>query len=199
MREDDKNTTHLSLDLTPQEQESIKRAVADITLAWGHLENSLADLLDGAAGINDLRISSAIFFTPPGIETRLKITSNAFVSFLNTAQGVPAFVSDQWNCLMNALGRMRDTRNSVAHGQIVKITARRKTHIRLTQPIANLAGILNFAAGQLPGLSENDIAISARSVNRAATDVSSKFLRGVPVIRSGDYSTLPDIFGLGAA
>jgi hypothetical protein len=106
--------TPLRLDSTAPEVEPFRRAVADVILAWAHVENSLTDLLAAAIGHKSHEIASAILFSPNNIETRIDITDNAVrACLLYDHDPLEKRFLAIWEPITNALNRLRKTRNKV--------------------------------------------------------------------------------------
>jgi hypothetical protein len=158
-----------------EDTEKLRRGVADVTLAWGHVENSLVTLLAGVLREDGAAITSAMYFSLTGLESRLRLMDSAMVQFaeMNAAHDEIIAV---WANIMSALNRLRKTRNKVAHGQIVthNAGAPSRSCVRLTSPIFDFkSSILAYEKGQLPGIGSDDLQTSCLAVGKIINKLQS--------------------------
>lgn len=136
-----------------EEGEKIRNGIADVTLAWAALETSFVFLLAHILRRVPVGMVGKIYFTPAGLEVRTSIVSNAFYE-LFARDSVRETICPQWDTLMNTVGRIRQTRNKVAHSTITFFQNANKGYYRLVSPMgkddAELAKSL--AAKQKPGM-----------------------------------------------
>lgn len=177
-----------------REHMALRSMVADVTLAWADLENTLVMFLAAIMGGDTFKgLASAIYFAPGNLETRLAIVDRAFRELLFD-NPVEDHLGSTWNTLMNALGRLKVTRNKVAHGQIVTIALGTRQHVKLTAPIFDFQRSREIRRqNQLIGLSSHDIQNSVDAVRRAGRKIRTFSEKVVPLVRSGDTSTLRKI------
>jgi hypothetical protein len=144
-----------------QEHLALREAISQIVLAWSNIENDFMLVLQGVLNDPTGAIASAIYFAPASAEVRMKIVDRALDAHIEGSQYYER-ISRAWQHTLHAANRVKKTRNTVSHGQLVTVGWNGKNHIRLTAPLFNFRP---FAAAhskrQLPGLSSNDIRKSA--------------------------------------
>jgi hypothetical protein len=171
------------------ESARLRDSVAAITFAWAAVENSMTLVLARVIKdpIGDL--ASAIFFAPSALETRLAIVNSAVREIIHFLS-IKTDVEKPWSTIMNRLGRLKETRNKVAHGQQQTfISPRNRRHIRLMPPLYNVQAARSHPSRQIPGLSANDISGSARSVHKTVKSIDL-FQEIVPLIHTREISSL---------
>src|SRR5262249_4458590 len=87
--------------------------IAEITLAWAHVEHALAQLLDKMIKHPPDFLAYAIFFTPTNLETRIGIVDAVFRQVVFEHPYAPDILK-RWGALLNTLTRLKRTRNKVA-------------------------------------------------------------------------------------
>jgi hypothetical protein len=148
--------------------------VAAMTFAWANLENAMVILLGNIIEPKLIgRFSSAIYFAVGGLDVRISIVDAAFRELLDQHQFRDQ-IMEKWDSLLNTIGRLKRTRNKVAHGQITTTSANGKNHVRLTAPIFHQqSSRAAFRKRQIPGISANDLEKSVQAVNQAITQLFS--------------------------
>jgi hypothetical protein len=170
-----------------EEQRRLHSGVATVTLAWANVENAMAILLGGILQDAPARISSAILFAPNNLETRINIVSRALEALV--AENPKADeIMRLWGTLMNKLGRLKSTRNKVAHGQILASHFNGKNHVRLSAALFDF-GRQVWSGGNPPGLTSGDLENSARAVAELTQRID-EFNGVVQHIHTGDAEAL---------
>jgi hypothetical protein len=166
----------------------LRNGVATATLAWSEIENAMTELLTAILNRDDMHLPAAMYFSLSGIEARFRLVSAALVELLHplkkAQEKLP--VADQsadqvlklWRPLANRLRRLKDTRNQVAHGQIMSIGGwaddDKLGTPRLTSPMWDVMrrlGDLRASRKPPPGLRSNDIFVHSAAVTKAAEHI----------------------------
>ena len=138
--------------------------LANVTLNWSWVENHLVALLSVIIGEKSPVISSAIYFSANSLDSRMAMVDAAFKMFL-MLRPEGEILSPHWTTTLNALKRLKATRNKIAHGQIISLHQNGKHHARLTSPIFDIGRLgREMRSGQMPGLSANDVENAAQAV-----------------------------------
>jgi hypothetical protein len=172
-----------------EETRRLREGVALITFAWANVENAMAMLLHAILRDDQGRFSSAIYFTPSAIETRFNIVNKAFHELLDGTP-VEKELSEVGSKIFSKLQKLKETRNKVAHGQVVTSgSLNGKNHVRLMHPIFNVQKSREaFRAGQLAGLTASDLEKHLAIVSQLVTRL--EVLRSiVDLIHEGDFAT----------
>jgi hypothetical protein len=188
-----------------EEQDAIRRGVADLTFAWASVENAmvmlLAELLRYPSGyVGSGHLASAIYFTPASIEVRTKLVESAVkcrvrLACANLTSGaqIEAHMLEEWGLVMTRLTRLRKTRNKVAHGEMTVFggTANAPGYARLTAPMLKMDDDREEALlkGQKPGLGSNELKTSTTAVILAVEQIRN-FWPLVQLLDDGDSASL---------
>jgi hypothetical protein len=157
-----------------EEQKAIIEGIANVTLAWGGVESALVTILFTVLGADDLHkqhIASAMYFSLSSLEARIGIV-NAAVGQIYVGHQLEKGFSAEWKCAIARINRLKKTRNIVAHGTIMTISAfspEGKSRVRLMAPMLNLksttAAFSNLP--QIPGLGSNELSEAVRATGEA--------------------------------
>lgn len=180
-----------------EEKKAIIEGIANVTLAWGSVENALIVNLFAAIGADDQRkqhIVSAMYFSLNNLESRIGIVKAA-VEQVYAGHALESKFATEWQCAIKRLDRLKKTRNIVAHGQINTITGfspHVKTHVRLMAPMLNLkstkAAMSNLP--QIPGLGSNEL----REAVKATGEATARLFEFPPLVRMiSDPAALPTL------
>jgi hypothetical protein len=147
-----------------QDEMALRGGVADVTLAWATVENSLMSLLDFI--VNERKtlalrqIVSAMYFSLTNLESKFRMVDTALKQFVHGHPAEAEFLAVWHGTVENRFTRLKATRNAVAHGQIVAI----RNRARLTAPIFDFAPSRQVRKGhQLPGMGPDELRQSAEA------------------------------------
>jgi hypothetical protein len=91
-------------------------AIAQANTSWARIENAMAGLLEALLGYSRDYIALHIYFAPNNTETRFKIVDTvARVKWRNYETHK---LISEWASIYTAVGRVKETRNRIAHGEI---------------------------------------------------------------------------------
>ncbi|MCL7998008.1 hypothetical protein M8994_07110 [Brucella sp. 21LCYQ03] len=157
------------MDALDEEHQRLRLAMSSILLEWSKIETQLAYLLVHIIGNKngiDQMIALSIFFSPTGLEPRIKIVEDSFKALTNLASD-PASQNaawKRWEALRGALKKSKDMRNTVAHGTISAMwvnpeSAPAKNHVRLTSNTFDFTRMdfEKMAKGAVLGFSASDL------------------------------------------
>jgi len=145
--------------------DDMAKAVAQADTAWSRIENAMASLLEKLIGSYNDTIALHIYFAPSNTETRFKIV-DAAAQVKMTDKKVPDDLFAEWNIVFNAVGRAKEVRNRIAHGEIQTPGQKRKGELvfqaRLTASSFDISRRLKEPRPpQWPGLSTNQVRATA--------------------------------------
>jgi|GEM_PF-5423742 len=157
----------------------MRGAIADLLCSWATLENFLAFLLSmmtAQEGTPGWQVGLAIYFAPNNFETRIKIVDTALKEWFRGAKGEQKALST-WTTISNAINRLKNTRNSVAHGTTHihgkgSSKGGGRTYVRLSAPMLDINRHRKHRKHNIPGLSVTDLLQSI-----ARTDAQSTRIR----------------------
>ncbi len=175
------------------EEAQINSAVAELFGKWADLEDRHAVILETIIG--DPNVAFRIYFAPSNTETRLRIVDAAVVGMITgrsriNPRGTRERILECWRRINASVQRLKNTRNTVAHGHLGTISTPRKDHTRWLSPKYDIARW--GATGQIDGLSVNDIQNCATAIERVIKQmwVFDDVLRGLKGLHK---SPLPQI------
>lgn len=185
------------------ERAAIKNGIAEVILAWSKVETWLLILFSEITGEGgEYPVTEAIYFTPAALEIRTKLVDNAFCAYIENEQrrgdqtqsglteAISVEILSEWASVLNLLGRLRKTRNKVAHGQ-TQLFALDPEGEKLVMRLSSVQD-QPFVNGQPPGMASNDLIVSAAAVESAA-DLIGFFWKIVGRLRDpGIWQPLPD-------
>lgn len=137
--------------------EKMRLAVGAALMNWGDLENALAHFLRDLLQHPDNSIAPVIYFAPNNTETRLYIVDgivNHILCHTTIHFGEELYLC--WQKVLSRINKSKDSRNRLAHGQIVTWQKNDKPHVRLTASIYDVSRFRKDF-GQMPGISLNDV------------------------------------------
>jgi hypothetical protein len=104
-----------------EETDELVRSVGNVTLAWAHLDTSLAELLASIIGdrSHNHALAAAIYFAPGSLDVRLKVVDQAINAVMHD-QPASDMTLPLWSGIHNRIKRQKDVRNAVAHGMIAR-------------------------------------------------------------------------------
>lgn len=158
------------------EEEAIRRAVGDASVAWAGLESALCWIFItlGFFEQRDAHLPGVIFYSPSNFETRLSLIDDLmsyhFVVNALPQTHMPAIYA-LWPRLRNRISTKQAKRNAVAHGNLVSQNAGelRKRRVRLSPALLDTLRLHPArVAKQYYGMSSNDINQFTQSVIRLA-------------------------------
>lgn len=163
-----------------------------MTLVWAEAENVMVILLSRIL-MNDpaASMASTLYFSINNLDGRIGMVDAAF-RFI--AERVPdpekTLILKLWGSLHNQIQRLKRTRNTVAHGQIITVARRNVNKVRLSSPMFDFnRHAAAHAARQFPGLSANDIENSITSA-RAMNERIDQFREIAEMVTAGDMPAL---------
>jgi hypothetical protein len=171
-------------------------AVANANTSWARVENAMAGLLEWLLGYSSDNVALHVYFAPSNTETRFKIVDAAAqVKWKgHTAHNLLA----EWTPIFQALGRAKEARNRIAHGEVkIASQTRRgsKTYqARLTVLSFDIARKRKEAKPrQWPGMSLRDVKATADRFFWLAVQIEEmrEYWKAYSI---GPQSSLPEIF-----
>ncbi len=155
-----------------REYERMQAAILDGHHAWAWFECGFAWLLRNALRSDHPDAAGHIYFAPAATETRLAIV-DAVVRLVVTDHPLEERFLVQWAGVLNRAGRIRQTRNTIIHGQVVGVRRypKDRSRTRLVAVLADTRRTIEQQRGrQLPGLSINDVRQNAEAMKRMGED-----------------------------
>jgi hypothetical protein len=145
--------------------EDMAKTVAQATTSWSRVENAMATLLEKLIGYSTDNIGTHIYFAPNNTETRFKIV-DTLARVKMGAKEVPHDLISEWNSVFVALGKAKETRNRIAHGEIQTPGLKKKGkwahQARLTASSYDIGRTWKeHKPRQWPGMSINDVRATA--------------------------------------
>jgi hypothetical protein len=146
------------------EQEALKDAVHLFQSDFGRLEVALANLLHAVLNAGSSRIPYAIYYSPNSFDARTEIVSNALTELASEMNVLQRLLKPQrWPFVEYRIGKIRNMRNSIAHGSAQVMVIGDKTYVRWIPPAHDAIRVGRLVTkGQVPGLQPHDIERSRR-------------------------------------
>jgi hypothetical protein len=175
-----------------KETKEIHEGIVQVTSAWSNIESAMAVLLGTVINDPPNALASAIYFSPGSSDVRFKIVDAVFCELCGQTKLMELEpLIAPWQTLMTKLNRQRGVRNKVAHGQVTTIFKNGKNHVRFTAPSFHFEKFTEaLKAGQLPGMTGNDIQQSAEKM-RELSNIIHLFLPIAKAVRASDAAALP--------
>lgn len=169
------------------------QAILAVHWRWATLEDAMARLLDVSIceTILDGELDSSgdgylIYFAPSNTETRFKIVDTIVRSRLVE---IDTAAIAHWATILNALNRLKSTRNRVIHGQVTTCSfvkgGKRVSELRLMASLWDTAKLQRGQGGGFDGLTAHDVQNCANAMGRIHQRISDLF-PVLSVSRAGD-------------
>ena len=144
--------------------QAMVNAVARANVTWARVKNSMAGLLEWLLGYSADSIALHIYFAPNNTETRFKIVD--VVAMVKWRDYKNHDLIYEWNAIFVPLGRVKETRNRIAHGEISVASKKRGSkwvyQARLTATSFDIARRQKEESPrQWPGMSVHDVMATA--------------------------------------
>lgn len=144
--------------------EDMSLAIVQVNTTWARIENAMASLLEWLLGYSDDYVALHIYFAPNNTETRFKIVDT--VARVKWKNHLLHKMTEEWDYIFDALGRAKEVRNNITHGQIE--TPGRKVHGKFVHQVRLTASSYVIgrrwkeqAKDQWPGMSIRDVRATA--------------------------------------
>ena len=184
----------------------LRNGVANATLAWSAVENAMVQLLTAVLNRDNMGIPAAMYFALSGIESRLTMVSDGFMELLFELKRQELEIKPEkpyvdrlgglWRKMIKGLRELKQTRNHIAHGQIVGVDTIEFapnsyfSFPRLTSPAFNFSRFREAREkGMSPGMSAKEIQDHSTAVEHAS-NVVQEFEDCVRLIHAGDTEAL---------
>lgn len=132
-----------------QENAALREAILDLFHRWSFVEGRLCQIFAMAAGINDLFISSQIFFASNSSHTQLKMLDGVLAHLrryhVPNSPLLPEFekIMIGWKGCRTQFNQLKEFRDAAAHRHIATVAdPDRGQHIVLVPGFQNLAGLM---------------------------------------------------------
>ncbi len=171
-------------------------AIAKASVTWGRVENAMASLLKSLLGWTDQHEALHIYFAPSNTETRFKIVDT--IVRLRWDGYTIHDLKSEWASVMLAVGRAKETRNRIAHGEVQGPGRKQKDgtwvhQARLVASSLDISRRRKEPVDQWPGLSAHDVVGAANRFFWLAVRIEElRNYRNAQVV--GPQISLPDIF-----
>lgn len=172
-----------------EEHKTIREAIVNITLAWSHLENTLALILARVIDpVGPATYAFAIFYSVASADAKISIVDAVFTTLLESSPHEQK-IRPLWEKTLKLVSRVKKVRNAVAHGQISTTAIGGKNYVRLTPPIFDWRRMHPpVLKGQPPGLSAHDLDQTARRIGK----VTSLLDHHLALVQALIYRNVPD-------
>ncbi|NIX75546.1 hypothetical protein [Microvirga terricola] len=172
-----------------KEHEEIRDGMLATFMVWSDLENALCALFYALLNQRNSHVAHAIYFAIASLDGRLKVVD---VAFARTAKEQPNLrpLVPFWKTTLGAISRLKEARNSIAHGAPITVVVNNRPHARLASPFLDVQRFEErMDKRQLPGLSANDLRGTAKAARERA-DTVDELNRAVIAMWDGDDATL---------
>lgn len=172
---------------------NLKEAIAEITLHWAMLENSLSFLLNNLVSNSGFMFGNVIYFAPTAAEVRFKIVHVSMTEFLQKQllvhqRPVAERYLSFWNRFYSKLKDSKEYRNKVVHGPI--LPSRNPVNGREQYVIAQYMFHPNHNWGEgIDGLTINDLSFATQRM-RDLCGLLVFLIQGVNYFYSNDIVNL---------
>jgi hypothetical protein len=145
--------------------ESMSIVIGQANTAWARVENAMAGFLEKLIGHSEDYVALHIYFAPNNTETRFKIV-DTLARVKIEKHKPPHDLLDEWAAVSTALGRAKEVRNRIAHGEIHTpsrtIKGKVKWQARLTASSFDIGrSWKEQKLRQWPGMSVHDVKATA--------------------------------------
>jgi hypothetical protein len=133
---------------------------------WSNLEIALSRLLHKILNVRppSSQLAYAIYFTPDGFETRMRIIDHVLKQFLHENPACRD-IDEGWSHIYKELGMARKLRNGVAHGCALILEIRGKQYVMHCPPGFDINRVgTKVRKGTIPGLTVGDIKEGYRAI-----------------------------------
>ncbi len=175
------------IDSEQAKHRQMENAIAQLFVAWAAVESDLANLLAIIVRPKYKSPLWAIYFSPSGMDGRLRLVDAAFVDVFSSVKEAGDLVA-KWSTINNALGRLKNTRNAVAHGTMSVVANKLDSYVTITPPAYDLRRLkIPKQKNQKLGLVARDLRDHTQAVWRQSSAIQS--LSGdIAAIWAGDPS-----------
>ena len=135
----------------------MRHAIGNALMNWSHVENALAKFLEDLLQHPDHSIPHVIYFAPNNTETRLYIVDGVATHILgHTPMSFGHELLLCWQKVLSRINKAKESRNRLAHGQIIEWHKDERVHIRLAASVYDVSRFRK-ETGQMVGISIHDV------------------------------------------